>query len=200
MRLVHIPVGINCDVTSFLIRTGRRREAMPFDWTMCTLDRIADLIDTDFAEWMSDLRYMRVGTRTYADGRVKKAMHQVWCASSGVLFLHDFQADEDAVECERQVKEKYQRRIARFRKLCESGKARLVFVTDACAASNVRNAKFLRGVAEDEPVSPDKTEVDRQAARLAEAIARRYPKLEFAIARLVKDKRLVVCRDFVANQ
>jgi hypothetical protein len=75
-----------------------------------------------------------------------------------------------------------------------------MFVTDLSGESNARNAKFLRGVAEDEPISPSREDISRQIDRLADVVSRKYPGLEFAVARLVKGQRLAIARNFVPIQ
>lgn len=179
---MYISIGTNCDVANFLRSRGLRREAMPFDWNVCGLDRITNCIETDFVDWMSDLVKLEEVTDREMESLALQRNDIMYCKKTGILFRHDFTHGEHK---EDETRQKYQRRIQRFRDACESG-GPITFVADyeRPYEKNSRNVKLLKTVAPDERITPTSSDIEVQVARFSEAIRRKFPKLVFSVRRL----------------
>lgn len=193
--MVYIPVGINCNVALFLRARGMRREAMPFDWNVCTLDRISALLETGFENWMGDLEYLPGKEKHCMDGGgAGKPIRRVWCNACGVLFRHDFfeaiRGIETIATIESAVREKYRTRIRRLDRVLRSGTEHVVFVTDWDGRDNDKNCRILTHI-KPENLMATHAEVAQQVPRFARAVRRKYPALSFEVKFLKNNARLV---------
>ena len=184
ISMLYVPVGSNCKAARFLITRGLRRHAFPFDWTACTLDAVSDLIENGFSTWMGDLVFGEIKPRLYSDGKVKKPMTDVWCRSSRVLFLHDF---DDSQDCVRHVRSKYKRRINRFRKIMQSD-TKIGFVCDLECTDNSSLQNTLDFIAPGNDIMPSRQTVAAQIARFIRTIREAYPGLCFKMLSVQNDR------------
>lgn len=168
MRKIYIPIGVTCDVTSFLRSIGLRKEALPFDWVVCNVDRITQAIETYFEFFLTDNLFFDPKQQSYMDVPIKKRMWKVWCRRSGILFRHDFDSEQTEYS---EVYEKYRRRIRRFVDIC-SGGDKVIFLTDWDASSYTINTGFLESQNILENVTPNHEELVRQVERFVQSISK----------------------------
>jgi hypothetical protein len=112
---VAISLGERCEVAHQLNEHGYRTLSYPFDWIITPFSALCQLLERDFASFLNrdDLRLPE----------------ECPCIvdSMGLNFYHDFPITESFLSEYEPVKEKYDRRIARFREVLESGD-RVAFV------------------------------------------------------------------------
>ena len=146
---VPISIGHNCLPAAHLQALGLRRESYPFDWlltpTHLSIPYVHDLIASDFADFITDLRYNDQG-------------HVMAARYPDTLFLHhDLIANrckvttrfEPAPEDLRQV---FARRAARFMAVLSQQPVLLIHAFDHCradcAADYVESVRRLLGLLE----------------------------------------------------
>lgn len=118
-----IPIGLDCWGAHPLRDWGVRKHALPFDWNVSPLDSIADIIRTDFTNFMEyeDLRFSAPkptasfhdsGDRVVVTTQLKSLVLNI---RTNMIFPHDFSSS--GMDDFLLVQRKYQKRIERFRSL-----------------------------------------------------------------------------------
>jgi hypothetical protein len=100
--MIIIPIGIDCSISSFLIRNGLRKISLPFDWVV-TYTGVHDIIDDLFKDYIPDC---------HGSGKILNKNYNV-------LFIHD-NFPED--------KEKYIRRINRLNDILTNSDEEVIFM------------------------------------------------------------------------
>lgn len=99
-----ISLGYFCSVALELEKIGLRNASYPFDWCISDLAGIFEAIENDFSEYL-DLKCM---------SQYKPCMHIFRNDKYNIEFYHDFSAYQPLENQISFVREKYNRRIARF--------------------------------------------------------------------------------------
>lgn len=99
-----ISLGYFCSVALELERIGLRNTAYPFDWCISDFSGVIEAIENGFSEWL-DSKWL---------SQYKTYMHIFRNDKYNIEFYHDFSAYKPLEEQIISVKEKYNRRIARF--------------------------------------------------------------------------------------
>lgn len=120
-------IGRDCANSSFLKKRGLRVTSGPFDWlTKADFETRIRLICQDFADFLNkaDLQIMEKPPHIITD----TACDYYENMRTGFYFYHDFPAGVPLDESYPQIKEKYDRRIARFiKKVQEKERVLLVW-------------------------------------------------------------------------
>lgn len=146
-----VSLGSSCGITMALRSLGLQRQSMPFDWLGSPgLPEVVAMIESDFAGWLEkdDLVLWDV---THEKGVIHRFYKNL---KTGFGFPHEFSNAEPFEENYGRVREKYARRVERFRR--ETG-----------AAKSVLFAYLERPYA---PRLPDETLVE-----MRDRLARRHP-------------------------
>lgn len=129
--VVYIPIGFDCSISHYLRKVDLRKNALPFDWNVTPCMSALSLIKNDFEHFLNfdDLCFLPPTKRLLfeEDGLNTKIINDmitpVVCRRYGMLFPHDF-SEAGADDYER-VKDKYKRRISRFRDIISSPVAKV---------------------------------------------------------------------------
>jgi len=116
-------MGMNCDVSHFLNRLALRSEALPFDWNVTPLQSAIELINNEFDEFLDlkNLIFLSIDKRLlFNEQGTSLKISEDWitpvvCSRYGMLFPHDFSKLGHAEFSA--IKDKYNRRIERFKKI-----------------------------------------------------------------------------------
>lgn len=141
-----ISLGSACGTASVLSDLKYRMSAYPFDWLISPFDSLCAALEDDFAHFLSDL---------YPD-------HGAIIDAYKFQFYHDFPKEGPYESALAEVKEKYERRINRFR--------------EACLGTNP--VIFIRS----EVISK------QEAVILRDLLMRKYPLLNFTILAISLDE------------
>jgi hypothetical protein len=174
-----ISLGFFCSTALELKRYGFREASYPFDWVICPIEQIVNLLESDFETMLLPGHLVR-------DSVQKDVVHDL---SSGIDFYHDFVPAFLPEEQLGSVRNKYYRRIIRFR---EAAKDRTLFVRYIASLeehrylsanmntllallrrSNPANDLLLIGNAEVPPVCSG-IEVYRVEPDVGDSVARRF--------------------------
>ena len=131
--MTFVPIGTDCTAAHYLRRKGIRSMAFPFDWTVTPLLSALDLLENRFTDYLSqeNLTFLPADNRLLfaengTDIKISNdIITPVVCQKYGILYPHDFTEAGSADLPD--VKEKYDRRIAKLLKLLDRGE-RLTFV------------------------------------------------------------------------
>ncbi len=161
---IFVSLGANCDVASKLQDNALRSAAFPFDWLLTTNhDRLPILLDDDFAFFLDKSVIYRHPENPMI---LENAYYEI-------EFRHDPSENPEANLDEhlKEVALKYERRIARFRRLGEyPGK---VFFIRAADNTEVHSHYWSR---------PGQNIItSEQAEKLRGALDRYFPKLDFQL-------------------
>lgn len=119
--MIYIPIGSNCSVATYLRQQNIRKHAYPFDWNCTSLKMFYEMLINDFSGYLDDIFIGTEIKRHYVDNdnddnEIKVSNEKIYpviCKKYNVLFPHDYVlVDENTCN---KVKEKYLRRIQRFR-------------------------------------------------------------------------------------
>ena len=132
-KLIFVPVGINCAPTHFLGANRLRKGAYPFDWNVTPLSSMIELIENDFhdylrlenLEFLPPTRRMLFKERGVGLKASDELITPVICRRYNILFPHDF--SEAGIDDYEEVRNKYLRRIERFKKCVSEHDVRLVY-------------------------------------------------------------------------
>ena len=121
-----IPLGSDCFVTHQLRARNLRFEALPFDWNVTPIQSVISLLESNFVVFLSfkNLVFLPSCRKLFfkEDGLDTELTNEivtpVVCRKHRMLFPYDFSAAGKVVYEE--VAQKYNRRISRFRELCNS--------------------------------------------------------------------------------
>lgn len=121
-----IPIGSNCKISHYLRRCKLRHNAYPFDWNCTSLKMIYDVFSNDFENFLDDIFIGTEINRLYFgddDDKLiisNEKIFPIICKKYNILFPHDFnKIDANYIN---QIKNKYKRRIERFRNIINSDK------------------------------------------------------------------------------
>lgn len=106
-----ISLGARCGTASTLAILKIRTSAYPFDWLVSPFDSLCAALEDNFAHFLSNCHPETEGIVDFY----------------GFHFNHDFPKDAPYKEALPSVKQKYQRRIARFRNAC-LGPNKVIFI------------------------------------------------------------------------
>jgi len=144
--MIYIPVGCSCDVANYLKNKHLRNCAYPFDWLCSSLDNITDCIEHDFKDLFKNVYKIIDTPQTYIpeDGtRNRKIMiTHICCKIYDIFSFHDVIANSSFEEEMENVREKYARRIQRFKESC-NGSEEVCFVMDKCTYHNKINERSV---------------------------------------------------------
>lgn len=134
MNSTLIPIGVDCSISHYLRRQGKRLQAFPFDWNVTPLSSAISLIKNGFVDFMEEDNLIflpPVNRMLFAENGIdlkvsKEIITPVVCKKYKILFPHDF--SRKGKEELFLVKKKYERRICRLKSLLEqSEKVLLVY-------------------------------------------------------------------------
>ena len=128
MNTIYIPFGNDCVVAYQLEKLNKRNISLPFDWIKCDLKGIIKCIQDDFSNFLDESNFtMKNTTNTfkiiqdnYSDGKLTNSIRMLNNVY-GFHHLHDFKLNislgitENLSNGFKFFKEKYTRRIERFR-------------------------------------------------------------------------------------
>lgn len=103
-------IGDGCNMAAALSRTGLREKSGPFDWVICHIEDVMTLVDNHFEDFLNP-DCLEPDPIPFNAGQRKHTKY------NSLLFVHDFDPNEDAPPLSEQigaVQEKYQRRIEYF--------------------------------------------------------------------------------------
>ena len=130
MERIYIPIGCDCEATYWCADNKFRKDAYPFDWLVSPLSSICDIIKNDFVGFLEDPYILRTNHRQlYIDKGKRMSLTHVYCKKSKLFFIHDFRSRNDFTFELNLVREKFNRRIQRFKDVCNS-KNEVIFVCD----------------------------------------------------------------------
>lgn len=112
-----ISLGRSCSAALHIREFKLSQEAFPFDWLVTPFDSLYSLLLYDFQDFFSKNNLEQRGT--------KPSSIPVYETKYGTLHIHDFLIGSSIDEQYDLIKEKYMRRIRRFRMILNSG--RLVY-------------------------------------------------------------------------
>ena len=125
MENIIIPIGSNCETTHYLRKHNIRNIAYPFDWNCASLEMIYDVLNNDFENFLNDIFIGTKIDRLYFgdDDNIivtNEKIFPIICKKYNILFPHDFnKIDANYIN---KVKNKYKRRIERFKNIINSDK------------------------------------------------------------------------------
>lgn len=103
-------IGDGCNMAAALSRTGLREKSGPFDWVICHIEDVMQLVDNHFEDYLNP-DCLEPDPIPFNAGQRKHTRYK------SLLFVHDFDPNEDAPPLSEQigeVQEKYRRRIEYF--------------------------------------------------------------------------------------
>jgi hypothetical protein len=132
----YIPIGNNCAPTWYLQKIGYRNFAFPFDWTVTPINSAIEILNNDFEDFfnLDNLIFLpstkRLLFKNDEDNPelVDDIITPVYDKKYHILFVHDF--SENAKLEYIKVKEKYMRRVERFKKLLKNKNKKIIFIYD----------------------------------------------------------------------
>lgn len=132
-----VSIGKSCLVASGLGKNGFRSFSGPFDWCITTMECVVHYLETDFSDFL-----LRENLKIVANNP-----HMFYDVITGIIFSHDLDNDLDN-EFDN-IKIKYKRRIAKFKKALNKGVCLVRFVLeqnelDWIAANNDRCEKIIK--------------------------------------------------------
>ncbi len=127
---IYIPFGNDCAIAYQLEKLGLRNISLPFDWIQSDLQCLIKCINDDFTHFCDKSSFIMKNTSVkfkiiqdnYSDGKLTDSIRML-NFTYGFHHLHDFKLNSDLeitqnLEYEfKKFKEKYARRISRFKKL-----------------------------------------------------------------------------------
>lgn len=125
MENIIIPIGSHCETSDYLRNHNMRKIAYPFDWNCASLEMIYDVLSNDFENFLNDIFIGTQIDRLYFGDddthiSTKEKIFPVICKKYNILFPHDFnKIDANYIN---KVKNKYKRRIERFKNIINSDK------------------------------------------------------------------------------
>jgi len=128
-----IPLGMNCAPAHTLRKLGLRKSALPLDWNVTPISAAIDLIENNFEGFLDEenlsflpstprLLFNEVGIELEMKNDI---ITPAYCKRYNILFPHDY--PENHIQSIHLVKQKYNRRITKFRELLNSSK-QLIFI------------------------------------------------------------------------
>ncbi len=121
-------LGNACSCTQTIRKAGLQFLSLPFDWIIMEdsddLLRRVDIIKNKFRGWFEQKDLIKI--RSYPEGN--KDIYRN--AATGTIFNHEFKMNEDLATRFPAVRQKYDRRIARFLELLDSAKRILIVRMD----------------------------------------------------------------------
>lgn len=138
---IYIPFGNDCAVAYQLEKLGIRNTSLPFDWIKSDLEGLIQCVDDDFAHFCEETNFSMKNTSTnfkiiqenYSDGKLTDSirMHNT---VYDFHHLHDFKLyithgiTQNLEYGFKKFKEKYEKRIIRFRELMKNNLVSKVIV------------------------------------------------------------------------
>lgn len=119
-----ISLGYRCQPAMQMRFNNLRSAAYPFDWLIVPFDSLCDLLENHFVGFL-DAEHLEVRLNYYYQddgGRASGNYPHIWEKKYNILMRHDFEFNADFMRRYAEVKEKYDRRIARFYEALASGK------------------------------------------------------------------------------
>jgi hypothetical protein len=121
MKTVYIPIGMNCNTAHYLRSRNLRKDAYPFDWICIPLKMVYEVLSDDFNDILDNIHIGTQVKRMYFDEKdnnnslsvIDTYIYPVICQKYNILYPHDY--DNVDIETINNVKDKYNRRIQRFR-------------------------------------------------------------------------------------
>ena len=136
-KTIYIPIGVNCDACTHIVRTSKRKEAYPFDWVISPIQSIIDCIQNDFENFLVNYTVLKSkqfhNIRDHHDESFKSKQYtdHIACTRYNMVFIHDFETKKCSdPNYFNRVLSKYQRRIQRFRDVCNSD-SKVIFVVNS---------------------------------------------------------------------
>jgi len=156
-----VSLGSHCYPALFLREFGLRRAAFPFDWCLTNnSEKFLEMIDTDFAHFMDDENFVALPLK---NGTLVHSYYNMQFVHEGTGWGGD-----DHYQRLQILKEKYQKRITRFRNL-NKHKGKVFFVR--AASSDAYRWEFP---------DPSNYEISEEyALRLSDSLKKLFPDLEF---------------------
>lgn len=179
-----IPLGINCDISHYLRRSGLRATAFPFDWNITPIQAAVELIRNDFEKFLdrSNLAFLPPVNRLLfdEDGVEVEIKNDVItptvCRRYHILFPHDF--PRSGAEQLGDVKDKYNRRIDRLISLLQS-EIHLIFVAHDGQLNDWQQEQYVAALGEQLTNCYGEWELE-----LATVLDEKYPGLNYSLCNL----------------
>jgi hypothetical protein len=118
-----IPIGVDCGLADLLRKNNLRTFAFPFDWCV-TYNGVSEIIKDDFNKFIPELN------------NNKKSEYNI-------NFFHDFDNNYSL------DKEKYLRRINRFKNILENSKEEIIFIRKGHAYHHHQESNNIKNDIED---------------------------------------------------
>ncbi len=132
-NIVYIPIGTNCLVANFLKQRNLRKHAFPFDWNCTSISSFCDIISNDFDGFLDDIFIgEKIKRMLFEENQINQVkvydteIYPIICKKYNILFPHDFDNTDKKTLSE--VKNKYKRRIERFRDFIANTNNQIVLV------------------------------------------------------------------------
>jgi len=116
---IFIPIGQDCEVAHYLRRKKLRSQAFPFDWNCASLEMVLNVLSSDFEGFLDDIYIGKKIRRMYFEDNgvdikiLNEFIYPIIDKKYGILFPHDYDNIDDNTLAK--VKDKYNRRIQRYR-------------------------------------------------------------------------------------
>jgi hypothetical protein len=174
-----VPLGINCTISHSLRAAGLRATAFPFDWNVTPVRSAIELIGNGFSDFLADANLIflpPVHRLLFDENGIEVEIKNdvitpVVCRRYRMLFPHDFSREGEA--CLGAVRQKYQRRVARFTELLSSNRY-LIFIHHDEPLNQWQKEQYRSALGE--PLVNDHA---GWTNALAAVLATRYPRLNF---------------------
>ncbi len=147
-NIVYIPIGTNCLVANFLKQRNLRKHAFPFDWNCTSISSFCDIISNDFDGLLDEIF---IGEKTkrmlFEENQINQVkvhdteIYPVICKKYNILFPHDFDNTDKKTLSE--VKNKYSRRIERFRDFVADTNNQIVLVYNVDNLNDWQKSVYL---------------------------------------------------------
>ncbi len=131
---IYIPIGTNCTIANFLRDKKFREHAFPFDWNLSSLESVYNVLFNDFEGFLDDIYVGKKIKRMFFEDNIldvtvhSTEIYPVICKKYNILFPHDYvSVDSDNLS---QVKNKYLRRINRFREMISNTDNKIFMIYD----------------------------------------------------------------------
>ena len=186
-----VSLGSDCSVALYLRDKGLRTIAFPFDWCVTSMESVLQMIENDFEDFLleTNLVFLQPATRKMVNDE-KDTILEDWitpcyCKKYHMLIPHDFSArgKEDLS----QVKDKYQKRIARMIELLKDPDNSFVFIANDAptATTSWRAQQFEK--ASGKPFVNNNSDWKNW---LTIVISNKYPHLKYKMYDLKEFKKL----------
>ena len=142
-------IGHYCATATYLKRHFLRAASGPLDWIGESpegLRKSVELIATDFKDFLRECNLVLLDHPAGAHDDLENDYYRD--TATGMLVYHEFAAGEPLSETFPAVRSKYDRRIARFYRLAQSGRTLLVFQTYTSHPAEVDLLEAIRRLRE----------------------------------------------------